>query len=594
MAISVKGDLRILFPHRETNREVIIPSLLQARKESPLFSFQENETVVLELLSSDFEVILDCPSYRVYKEEEEPSTPKNGKLLLPIQQEIEISEGGDEALGYNPGKVRITIKEKEGERRKRELFFYVAPLKTVDALTLVRMKKELEDFSSGLSLDFLRSFQTEEGVINLEESSSLLFLLKAEEKNLFNHINHAQNTFSGKVEKVFEKGENFPKPSLKAIRYQLMHPFQSQSYGEKKILTYQTKKNQCLLFLCSRLNSLLLPYQKEIEDQLSEKENAVFEVKSKIAFTESNPSYASLQRNNLLKDYRSILNKRKKEKETYTSYQEAYTSALSSLHSFITFLIQKGIDRINHVPYTELFDSDLNYLYHFAREIEGKEIRKDIPTPRKKRSMVLFEEYGLYILHTLFSSSFSYTYQGKNERPLDEEAAFYYKKKEIRLKLVSNPHIPYYRDKKGEGIVSINSHQEKPDYLLTIYQKGNKGEDIFLGALVFEMKYRSINRLCSTLDTLTSSNNNKETPITEVEKTMDDYSQFGYRNVQGKVRKGVIKRVYVLYPDRETKKIETPLGDYFFGLDINEEEYGEFTKAVEEDMKEIIRENIVM
>ena len=85
MAISVKGDLRILFPHRETNREVIIPSLLQARKESPLFSSQENKTVVLDLLSSDFDVILDCPSYRVYKEEEEPSTPKNGKLLLPIQ-----------------------------------------------------------------------------------------------------------------------------------------------------------------------------------------------------------------------------------------------------------------------------------------------------------------------------------------------------------------------------------------------------------------------------------------------------------------------------------------------------------------------------
>ncbi len=197
-------------------------------------------------------------------------------------------------------------------------------------------------------------------------------------------------------------------------------------------------------------------------------------------------------------------------------------------------LSAEGVRPSDLVPLSFLEDGSYVFFKDFYDRL--KTIDK-VETDRmlsRKRTTLLFELFGLALLDkALIANGYSQT-EASAVKAIDfgYESKVAYESGTRKAVIVYNHTAGTYHDLGNkESFVSINSMHNKPDFICEIFDK-ETGQ--LADAVILEMKYRSEKNLDQDRDRLID--------------TMNDYSQLAYMDKEGKVERGKIGKLFVVYP----------------------------------------------
>lgn len=126
----------------------------------------------------------------------------------------------------------------------------------------------------------------------------------------------------------------------------------------------------------------------------------------------------------------------------------------------------------------------------------------------------------------------------------------FYIKDNIKISITYDYFCNSYQEKENNKVVNINSSHSKPDYIINIYRN-----DKILGIIILEAKYRRLTNMVS----------DNYDVITEI---LDDYSQLAFRDSNGLLIRDVIKKVIVIYPDKNENITSKGINGLLLGINL--------------------------
>lgn len=540
------------FPFRPKKRETISLSYLFS-SENPKAIFSDNETVYIQYQGENHQIEIECYSYRVvdetissledlekeYKENNEfqPTesmeleVKENGKLRLTSGKIYMLSSGGDSKIGYLPGVYSITIR-KTGTKNDVNLCFRVTSM--ISAKVFDDLGTLLESTMEGLSYDWERTgnekgeltherflfeyfnLSTSDGKRNLERLRSECMLWKR--RNGY----RTENTI---VKSSQEKISN-----AKTIRYSIMHPLNNGYYVLQKKQSVFTDDNIAL----ERYVRYSIKGLEQYKEKLVKTLNRLSD--------ERNSYQAEIDSGNLtpgkMKNRNELIKTRDDKIKKHQYVIEGVEATISILTSFLTSYPLNQI-RSQNIAKAEKgghMDASLYYFKELYSNIYLYSLKREGIIPIRKKSTMLFELYGLVIIDH-YLTSHGYQMQERDDRihGISEDSLLIYRSNENLAYVYYNHPVKSYTEKgnKKEGLVSLNSNHDTPDYILEIHSMKDRS---LLSCLIFEMKYRPLEY------------------IDEKSKSFAnyiDYVQLGYREKDGKIKRGKVDQVFVVYPEED-------------------------------------------
>ncbi len=238
------------------------------------------------------------------------------------------------------------------------------------------------------------------------------------------------------------------------------------------------------------------------------------------------------------------------------------------------YLAGEGVTPSSYIPLSFFEDAEYVYFKDFYEKLKYTDLEITKKKSRK-RSTIFFELFVLYLADKALIQGGYRQIGATGTDPFDFKSG-----SEVIYENDTNRAVVLYDYKCSSYLswyhqapfVSINSRHDKPDFICYILDKETSQ---LKNCVVFDMKYRPERHLI-----------NNETR-NELVKHMNDYAQLAYLDPDENVIRGVVKKLFVIYPDNENKVDE----DYAFntdllGINIEKLTEGESFKALVDSLKD--------
>lgn len=179
-----------------------------------------------------------------------------------------------------------------------------------------------------------------------------------------------------------------------------------------------------------------------------------------------------------------------------------------------------------------------------------------------KKSYTLFEIYGFILIQNILKElDFHLEDELKSDVfSFDSEIVMHYSNGKSFVNVYYDHFCDKYYSSNDNDVVSINSKNCKPDYIIVFFDENHEFSDM----IIIEMKYRRLIYMAPSNQT------------TETDDTITDYSQLAYCISKQDNNFEKPSKVIVLYPSMSEKIFERNLGEF---VGINAQSNFEESKA---------------
>lgn len=555
----------IVYDFNRGNRRIVLnESITQIKNGENIFSFNEFETIEVEYLGTDYEVTIEASAYKISCEDEIIST-ENLRLELEPNKKYVISELGNFDIGYNPGTYSISFKHKAGIVILSN--FNVYTNQDVSEASISDMVYEIENFLEGLSSDFSKKTINSSEINIADKGQKLLLKSLVDHNKDFAHVcSNLSRNLSANLSNTILKDNKGIKQNSRSIRKSIV---KGQTYGVKKIEEISKtcgKLNEYLTRIRNKIQEINIPFEKRIDNYKKDIDKIEEELKSKEAYLNSDIIKGRKRIENQIKDLNSRLASAKKHLNENEIWFEAYKNVSNSVKRLLNLKELKEFDTRITVD-TEVFYTDRNFAFvkEFTNLLEGKENNlEDIlkNSYALKKTSELFEIYGLILItKTLIKLGYESKFELEDMQELKSGSAFEFINGNKSITLLYDYSCNYYKEASEDEVVFINSHNNKPDYILVYYEN-----DLFKDMKIVEMKYRSLGKIFEQYKTDLS-----------LDITINDYYQLAYKASEETYPIRGVSNVLMLYPSRhETEFTRSFANVIAFNPSLDDDKSGSF------------------
>lgn len=543
-----------------TNNPIEIPiSLMSEFSTDPIFLFREYETIDISFKSSDYILQIEGYSYKIGSNFH---TSEDNSIYIHNDEKIRISESGNDNLTYRPDRYVLNILDSKGLVIKTG-YFKVSYNKEMSDNGMCNIIANIEKFINSLSLDFFHKGPVNSLLVPTDQSK--FFKYEILERNKAKILKNANLIFENM--RTFLKKEIYhssyeKKQNLDSIRKNIFKRNQNIIYSYRKTTNYFTPENLLLKKYLMRILKLLNNSKSDLSKLISEKKvNIVLNQKKKedaqktLISLKSNYSHSNfdfVNTQNSIRNFDSLIIEDEKWLTKFEDWQDTFNKVKSVIKKVVFSTEFKDISLENQLIYSNIFMSKKEYKF-FYDLYNGLISNSSISDSKNKNflfsnksSYKLYEIYGFIVIDNIFKDlGFSLVNTNNDIFSFMSDAQFIFEKNDIKV-IVQYDHMCSRStlDVSNE-IVTINSRNCKPDYIISIYKN-----DAFVNAMVVEIKYRSLFYMKTNVKNMSS----------ETDSTLNDYAQLAYKDSKGKLRRAVVEQVVVLYPSKEEFILESPSG----------------------------------
>lgn len=419
------------------------------------------------------------------------------------------------------------------------------------------IRKIVSDFSKGLELDIVSDGKARAGrKVTINQVMPLLDLLAEHEKMLQFEIQHVLSSPIETLEKVFVYSPVEKKVVKQSILYNVKKGIVANSgrktIQEKKITSLNNKENmllkRALYQIVDRCQWIFHHVDESIaltNAQLKKKQSQFVELTQKKKNADKNPNdrryYARITA-----EYEQMMQEiQKLQQELYTTKQklEAIRRIRNCSNRFLmdSWLanipknhdVQYSLTLLHEPHYKKIIDFT-NALYHEQSESLVKPSQYTF-----KKTSQLYELYVLILILNMLKKE-GYVLDAERSSSLyalSEDEQFYLHKDHKTIRIVYDRMIKDTDEYPSDELVNQNSISNRPDLVFMVYE-----DDVLQHCIIVEVKCRKKNNIYQpTMDT-------------PVMKQLKDYTNFWYFNNDLVLKKGVIDRVYLIFPQEELCK----------------------------------------
>lgn len=535
-------------------------NLEEVKVAETIFAFNEYEPIEITLESNNYEVILECLSYKIggnYSSCEDNILNLKSGIPYKISGEHEID------LGYIPSKYHITLSK---DKKSKECYFEVLYNHEVSEEGMTNIIESLNEFISGLSIDFFRR-----GPINNISTQEQLAdyyvyeLLAQNEKKLHYACNQILLNLKMTIKSGYSYNEIEKKQNLKTIKNNAIRRNLDKYSNLIKKVAYDTNENIILKKYLLKINRIIKSCEMDLNEIYSQKQNKIMKINEKIEseklnLTKTNSFFTRKSISNHIKSLTSQLDDEKKWADKIKIWQTSHESSKKVINKLLYSDEFEQININNQVNYSNSFYNNANYKFFMdlykiltlnssnKREFNSSELFTD------RKSYNIFEMYGFILIQNILKENGFEFCDGYDKQIFNfgSDACFVFKNKTNTVKVYYDHYCEkYYTANDGE-IVSINSRNCKPDYIITVFDSN----DIFKCMIMIEMKYRKLRYMIDYGDR-----------TTETDETLSDYMQLKYCLSRKENTYIPPSHVLLIYPSLD-EKIFTRYSGEFIGINV--------------------------
>ncbi len=529
-------------------RVVLNENIVRIENGCVIFRFNEFESIEVEYLGSEYSITIEASAYKLSGEDEIISTENMLFELEPNKKYI-LSELGNLDIGYNPGTYSIKFSNKYGNTIDAKFEVYTNQDVLEESIT--DMVKEIESFLEGLAQDFSKkTINSTEIRLNNKNQQSLLKSLVEYDSDFRRVCNNISKDLNTNLSNTILKDSKGIKQNAKSIRKSIT---KGQNYGVKKkeeisktcgvLKTYLTRIN-------NEISTINIPFEEKIAKFKKDIIQFEEDIKSKNEYLNSDITKGRKRIENQIKDLNSKLAKTNKDLNTYQIWYESYKNVSNSTKRLLNLKELREFD-VRITVDTNIFSTDRNFAFvkEFTNLLEGKENKLEDLTTNSyalKKTSELFEIYGLILItKALIKLGYESQFELNDIDSLENGARFEFKKDDCNIVLLYDYACNYYKEASEDEVVTINSNNNKPDYILVYYEK-----DEFKDMKIIEMKYRSLAKIFD--------NYNKDMSL---DYTINDYYQLAYKESNDTYPIRGVSNVLVLYPSKNETSFKRSFSD---------------------------------
>lgn len=529
-------------------RVVLNEDIFQIENGCVIFRFNEFESIEVEYLGSEYSVTIEASAYKLSGEDEIIST-ENMLFELEPNKKYVLSELGNFDLGYNPGTYSIKFSNKYGNTIDAKFEVYTNQDVLEESIT--DMVSEIENFLEGLAQDFSKkTINSTEIRLNNKNQQFLLKSLVEYDSDFRRVCNNISKDLNTNLSNTILKDSKGIKQNAKSIRKSIT---KGQNYGVKKkeeisktcgvLKTYLTRIN-------NEISTINIPFDEKIAKFKKDIIQFEEDIKSKNEYLNGDVTKGRKRIENQIKDLNSKLAKTNKDLNTYQIWYESYKNVSNSTKRLLNLKELKEFD-VRITVDTNIFYTDRNFAFvkEFTNLLEGKENRlKDLTTNSYalKKTSELFEIYGLILItKALITLGYESQFELNDIDSLESGARFEFIRDNSSIVLLYDYACNYYKEASEDEVVTINSNNNKPDYILVYYEK-----EEFKDMKIIEMKYRSLAKIFD--------NYNKDMSL---DYTINDYYQLAYKESNDTYPIRGVSNVLVLYPSKNETSFKRSFSD---------------------------------
>lgn len=564
--MDMQDKLIINYSFRHNQEEI---DLHQIKNGDILFSFTEYEPIEVMLLSENFSVEIECLSY--YKDNKITFCEDNTLKMIPGENYCISSSTNKSEIGYIPSKYQINLTINNLHLNCLFEVRYNSQLNEEGMDNIIEM---INNYINGLSIDFFR----ESPVNNIRSTENMSkyymyeILKKFEKKVIFACENilsslrsDIENTF--KVEKI-EKKQNY-----NTIKKNILNKNKLNYYNVKKSITLNNEENILLKKYLLEIIKIINRNYLDLDFELNEKYIKDLELEKKISEQHQYIENAkSISSKNTIQNHIKSLNSQYEHNKQWigkiTSWKKSYETVKYHLNRLLQSneLIDLNIN--NQILFSYIFYTNSNY--HFFKEmyeilnlqLSNKRSFNNSELFTDKKSYTLFEIYGFILIQNILKElDFHLEDELKSDVfSFDSEIVMHYSNGKSFVNVYYDHFCDKYYSSNDNDVVSINSKNCKPDYIIVFFDENHEFSDM----IIIEMKYRRLIYMAPSNQT------------TETDDTITDYSQLAYCISKQDNNFEKPSKVIVLYPSMSEKIFERNLGEF---VGINAQSNFEESKA---------------
>lgn len=529
-------------------RIVLNEDIFQIENGCVIFRFNEFESIEVEYLGSEYSVTIEASAYKLSGEDEVIST-ENMLFELEPNKKYVLSELGNFDIGYNPGTYSIKFRNKYGNTIDAKFEVYTNQDVLEESIT--DMVSEIENFLEGLAQDFSKkTINSTEIRLNNKNQQFLLKSLVEYDSDFRRVCNNISKDLNTNLNNTILKDSKGIKQNAKSIRKSIT---KGQNYGVKKkeeisktcgvLKTYLTRIN-------NEISTINIPFEERIAKFKKDIVQFEEDIKSKNEYLNGDITKGRKRIENQVKDLNSKLAKTNKDLNTYQIWYESYKNVSNSTKRLLNLKELREFD-VRITVDTNIFSTDRNFAFvkEFTNLLEGKENRLEDLTTNSyalKKTSELFEIYGLILItKALIKLGYESQFELNDIDSLESGARFEFQRDNSYIVLLYDYACNYHKEASEDEVVTINSNNNKPDYIL-VYYDNNEFKDM----KIIEMKYRSLGKIFDSF--------NKDMSL---DYTINDYYQLAYKENNDTYPIRGVSNVLVLYPSKNETSFKRSFAD---------------------------------
>lgn len=509
-----------------------------------IFSFKEFEKVTLEL-KSDISNFIEFE----YANEDQLKELHNGESI--VLNDYEYDRDSSDNNTFYPSKYYIGIKY---QGKKLECYFNVASNALGNRIEDIR--RIVNDFSKGLELDLFNNNKGKEIIdSNINNYIPLYDKIVNSEKMLQFEMDYIIKHPIENLEKNIKFTQKSTKVTKKQVRYEIKKSINlysgKKTIQEKKGINLKNRENYVLkrsikkiIRACEEINKYFEITIDKIDENLSNQRQQLEEITKKkkslnikrhdqryqkricAEFAQVNESICKLifEKENL-QDKRIILNRIR--------------------NNFSSIIVESWMDELN----------DVNSLYDYTKLIKNVHYKKIIDFVKSintnfdethangiyayKRTSKLYEIYVLILVFKIFEKK-GYKFEFESNHDLNllfENQEYIFTSEEKLIKVIYDKTVRGTDEWPKDELANQNSANNKPDIVIMIYEN-----NVIKNCVILEVKCRRKNNIYV------------RTGDTPVFSQLKDYTNFWYFDLNGKLNKNIIDRVYAIFPQEDPYK----------------------------------------
>lgn len=534
----------------------------------PLFEFNESDNIFITVEYNSDNFLMKYESI-------------NGDMVDLVAFETTNISSGRDGSNYFPGYFSVKIIE---SKEIHNLLFLVKP-KNLGYKNILFLRKYVNEFCNGLSQNLSNvhkgKIEPKGNIMNLNAFEGYLYISDYFPK-LINYTNQYLRNRHEESVKIYQLSSSSKRMDGKSARWLSAKGMNKNDNinSPDTLLIRKTKFSidnvqnrifkQQLIYWNSELNKIINMFTIYVNDlyaRIMELENELSEMNIHYTRVEKENTVSK----NIKRKVFSKIDRLKEEKEkllqtvnTYNCNIEELNHYKRNLELYIYNSWLKNVRTINsNVP--NLISSRLQFLIDFKNNYTGFKSKYDLEENKQvsmfteKSSPKLFETFIFILLINLLRNcgfeldDHFFTRLDNLMFWLSEPGFITLKRNHIYCDIIYDTELRRSsEDFETNGYCTINSQHNRPDFILSFYEKNQKP----VYSLVIEAKWRPVINIYNLLED------------TDVVINLRDYFQLGYYMIDKRTPdRAIISKVIVVYPDLDEKKLYIQ-GDEILGIGL--------------------------